>query len=330
MRSLNHAVFTFGDSLVDPGNNNFIPTWLKANHPPYGHDFMGSEENGRFSNGQLATDFIASGLGVKETIPPFLDPNLNTQDLLTGVSFASAGTGFDNFTSAVGSAIPMWKEVELFKTYKGRLENMVGVENASNIIEQAIFLAVAGSNDFMENYLFLPERRAQFTVQQYQEFILEICTNFIEEIYKLGVRKLGIAGLPPLGCIPGVKTLYGQSELNGCIEEFNDISTSYNQKFKDILKGLEGRLPGIRLEYIDIHEYLSDMIENPSLYGLETTQRGCCGTGLIEIGPFCNAKTPITCTNTSTSVFWDAVHPTQAAYQIVARVVLRQHIPKLL
>ncbi|XP_057823973.2 GDSL esterase/lipase At1g06990 [Cryptomeria japonica] len=95
------ALFTFGDSLVDPGNNNFIPAILKANHAPYGQDFMGHEQNGRFSNGKLATDFIASGIGVKETIPPFLDPNLNTHDLLTGVSFASAGTGYDNLASSL-------------------------------------------------------------------------------------------------------------------------------------------------------------------------------------------------------------------------------------
>ncbi|XP_057823933.1 GDSL esterase/lipase At2g42990 isoform X2 [Cryptomeria japonica] len=306
------ALFTFGDSLVDPGNNNFIPTWVKANHAPYGQDFMGDEQNGRFSNGKLATDFIASGLGVKETIPPFLDPNLHTQDLLTG------------------NAIPMWKQVELFKTYKARLENMVGVENSSNIIEQAIFVAVAGSNDFLVNYLIVPNRRNQFTVQQYQEFLLKVCSNFIKEIYKLGVRKVGIAGLPPLGCVPGEKTLHGQSELNGCIEEFNGISSSYNQKLKEILQGLEARLPGIRLEYISIYDYLLDMITNPSLYGLEITDRGCCGTGLIETGPTCNSKTPITCTNTSTTIFWDAVHPTQATYKIVADLVLRQHISKLL
>ncbi|GLJ50127.1 hypothetical protein SUGI_1066550 [Cryptomeria japonica] len=299
------ALFTFGDSLVDPGNNNFIPTWVKANHPPYGQDFMGDEQNGRFSNGKLATDFI-------------------------GLSFASAGTGYDNLTSAFTSSIPMWKQVELFKTYKARLENIVGVQTSSSMIGKSIFLVFAGSNDFIENYLFLPNRRTQFTVQQYQDFILKICSNFIEEIYKLGVRKLGMAGLSPLGCAPAEKTLYGQSLLKGCIEEINDISISYNQKFEELLKGLEVRLPGIRVEYMGIYDKLLDTVKNPSLYGLEITDRGCCGTGVIESGPTCNAGTPITCRNTSSSLFWDAVHPTQAVYQIVADLILRQYIPKLL
>ncbi|GLJ50125.1 hypothetical protein SUGI_1066530 [Cryptomeria japonica] len=324
------AFFTFGDSLVDPGNNNFINTIAKANHAPYGQDFRGHEQNGRFSNGKLATDFIASRLGVKENIPPFLDPNLNSQELLTGVSFASAGTGFDNLTSTRFNVISMRRQVELFKTYKARLQNLVGMENSSNIIREAIFYLVAGTNDFLLNYLYLPIRRSQFSVQQYQEFILEICVDFIEEIYKLGVRKLGVAGHPPLGCIPIEKTLQGESMLNGCIQAINYISSSYNQKLKEALQGLKARLPGIRLEYVDIYDNMLDMIKHPLLYGFEISNRGCCGTGLLEVGPRCDNRTPITCSNTSKSVFWDSAHPTQATYQIIADKLLLQNIPKLL
>ncbi|KAH9295785.1 hypothetical protein KI387_039373, partial [Taxus chinensis] len=92
---------TFRDSIVDPGNNNFLPTIAKANHLPYGRDFKGRQPTGRFCNGKIAADFIAAGLGVKETVPPYLDPKLSTQDLLTGVSFATSGTGYDNLTTAV-------------------------------------------------------------------------------------------------------------------------------------------------------------------------------------------------------------------------------------
>lgn len=52
------ALFTFGDSIFDPGNNDFIPTSVRANNPPYGQDFMGGKPTGRFSNGKLSADFI--------------------------------------------------------------------------------------------------------------------------------------------------------------------------------------------------------------------------------------------------------------------------------
>ena len=52
------CVLVFGDSSVDPGNNNRLPTTMKGNFPPYGKDFYGRHPTGRFSNGRLATDFI--------------------------------------------------------------------------------------------------------------------------------------------------------------------------------------------------------------------------------------------------------------------------------
>ena len=41
-------------------------------------------------------------MGVKKNVPPYLDPSLTIEDLMTGVSFASAGAGFDPLTSQIG------------------------------------------------------------------------------------------------------------------------------------------------------------------------------------------------------------------------------------
>lgn len=51
------AVISFGDSGVDVGNNNYLPTPFKANFLPYGKDFINHQPTGRFSNGKLAVDF---------------------------------------------------------------------------------------------------------------------------------------------------------------------------------------------------------------------------------------------------------------------------------
>ena len=52
------ALFIFGDSVVDTGNNNNLPTLVKANFAPYGRDFDDHMPTGRFSNGKLAIDFL--------------------------------------------------------------------------------------------------------------------------------------------------------------------------------------------------------------------------------------------------------------------------------
>lgn len=45
--------------------------------------------------------FSASKFGVKKLLPAYLDPNLQLQDLLTGVSFGSGGAGYDPLTSEI-------------------------------------------------------------------------------------------------------------------------------------------------------------------------------------------------------------------------------------
>lgn len=95
------AIIVFGDSTVDAGNNNYIPTVARSNFEPYGRDFVGGKPTGRFCNGKIATDFMSEALGLKPIIPAYLDPSYNISDFATGVTFASAATGYDNATSDV-------------------------------------------------------------------------------------------------------------------------------------------------------------------------------------------------------------------------------------
>lgn len=51
------ALFVFGDSLVEVGNNNFLNSIAKANFFPYGIDYSRGN-TGRFSNGKSFIDFV--------------------------------------------------------------------------------------------------------------------------------------------------------------------------------------------------------------------------------------------------------------------------------
>lgn len=53
------AMFIFGDSLIDNGNNNNLPSFAKANYFPYGIDFNGGP-TGRFSNAYTIVDQIGT------------------------------------------------------------------------------------------------------------------------------------------------------------------------------------------------------------------------------------------------------------------------------
>lgn len=54
------ASYIFGDSLVDAGNNNYLPTLSKANIKPNGIDFKASGGNptGRYTNGRTIGDIV--------------------------------------------------------------------------------------------------------------------------------------------------------------------------------------------------------------------------------------------------------------------------------
>lgn len=54
------GIYVFGDSTVDPGNNNYMKTAFKSDFPPYGRDFPNQIPTGRFTNGKLGTDFIGT------------------------------------------------------------------------------------------------------------------------------------------------------------------------------------------------------------------------------------------------------------------------------
>jgi hypothetical protein len=58
------AVFVFGDSIMDTGNNNYMITPSQCNYPPYGKDFQGGTPTGRFSNGKVPSDLIGNILSV--------------------------------------------------------------------------------------------------------------------------------------------------------------------------------------------------------------------------------------------------------------------------
>lgn len=174
------SILVFGDSTVDTGNNNYINTLAKGNHLPYGKDFPGHIPTGRFSNGKLVPDFIASMLNLKDTVPPFLDPNLSNEELLAGVSFASGGSGFDELTTALSGAIVMSKQIEYFKIYVVRLKRIAGENEAKRILGDALVIISAGTNDFLFNFYDIPTRKSEFNIDGYQDYVQNRLQIFIK------------------------------------------------------------------------------------------------------------------------------------------------------
>ncbi|RZC51443.1 hypothetical protein C5167_019863 [Papaver somniferum] len=315
------GIIVFGDSTVDAGNNNQIPTLAKGNFLPYGQDFEGGKPTGRFCNGRLVTDFLSDMLGIKHSIPAYLDPDFGIEDFATGVTFASAGTGYDVATSKVLDVIPLAKELEYFKEYLKKLTSLFGKDSAAETARESLYFISIGTNDFIENYFTVPGRSFQFTVAEYENFLLGIARNFLIELYSLGARKIGLLGLPPCGYLPIAKT---ENHVSGRpnLEELNEASKEFNVKLQNLVASLSKELEGIKLVYADIYNSLLHIIQNPNLYGFENVEEGCCATGTFELGVLCKAGNAISCTDPSKYVFWDSVHPSEKVYGILANILM--------
>uniref|UniRef100_A0A453KHE3 GDSL esterase/lipase n=1 Tax=Aegilops tauschii subsp. strangulata TaxID=200361 RepID=A0A453KHE3_AEGTS len=64
------------------------------------------------------------------------------------------------------------------------------------------------------------------------------------------------------------------------------------------------------------------LISDDDVAGFENADRGCCGTGMFEAGYFCSLSTSLLCTNPDKYVFFDAIHPTERMYNMLADKVM--------
>ncbi|XP_020574433.1 GDSL esterase/lipase EXL3-like [Phalaenopsis equestris] len=321
------AVILFGDSIVDPGNNNAIKTIVKCNFPPYGKDFIGHVPTGRFCNGKIPGDLIASSLGVKEIVPAYVGQNLGAEDLLTGVSFASGATGYDPLTPIITSSISMPDQLKLFAKYKEELKNIAGKERADYIIKESLYVVCSGSDDLANTYFITPFRSAHYDIPSYVNLLISYSSQFIQNLYQMGARKIGFVGLPPVGCLPSQRTL-GGGLLRRCVPIRNEAAQLYNSKINAELQRLSRTLNGTLLIYLDIYTIILDLVQRPSVYGFDVSNKGCCGTGDIEVSVLCNPKLP-TCPDDTKYVFWDSYHPTERAYKIIVDNLLQKYLKYL-
>ncbi|KAL0353024.1 UNVERIFIED_CONTAM: GDSL esterase/lipase [Sesamum angustifolium] len=332
------AVFVFGDSTVDPGNNNYIETVAKSNFPPYGKDFPNQVPTGRFTNGRLVTDFLAKYVGIKEYVPPYLDPTLSIEELKSGVSFASAGSGFDPLTPTISNVVSLSEQLDHFKEYRAKLEAAIGKDKTKELINNALFLVSAGTNDFVVNYFTIPIRRYNYTIPSYMNFMLQEARQLLQALLGEGARRIGVVGLPPMGCLPVVITLYSDSPIlkRDCISNFSSIGQDYNQMLKNELNSMQLQIQssGARIAYIDIYGPLEAMTSGRKYESrasmiqywrgimcfarveFEEVSTGCCGTGMLEASFMCNPKSAV-CGDATKYVFWDSIHPTEKSYELL-------------
>ncbi|KAM3752471.1 hypothetical protein ACB098_03G021500 [Castanea mollissima] len=273
------AIFSFGDSTLDTGMNNNL--------------------------------LSVEALGIKDAVPAYLKPNLQSDDLLTGVGFASGVSGIDPLTSRV---VAMSQQLQYFKDYIGKLTGVAGEEKAKVIIANNLVLMSAGNNDIRVSYT-AGLRKLEYTFPAYCVQLVTWSTTFLEQLYALGARRFGVLSIVAFGCEPSARFTGGSS----CSMVANLGAQMYNNLLKAGIASLKSKHPDAKLVFFDIFTPLVNIASNPQQFGFQNANSGCCG-GFGLCLPF----SPFTCPDASAYVFWDFVHPTEKTYRIIVFDVLNK------
>ncbi|KAI4383546.1 hypothetical protein MLD38_009372 [Melastoma candidum] len=313
------AMYVFGDSLVDHGNNNYLASLAKANYLPYGIDFV-EGPTGRFCNGKTIIDFLGELVGLP-IIPAFISTLSDEGSIRHGVNYASAAGGIrDDSGRQLGDRFSLYQQVQHFQRTLNQMKNQMGDEEIRRHLAKSLVVMNLGNNDYLNNYL-LPSfynTSSIYKPLEYAEILISTYTTRIMDLHKLGMRKFVIAAVGPLGCMPN-QLAAGEAAPGTCVKVVNEIVGLFNVRLRTLID----RLNNMRLTrdtifvYGNAYDVFYDIFHNSNKYGLAIVDRGCCGSGRYQ-GEITCLPLQIPCVDRDEYMFWDAYHPTELVNKIFA------------
>lgn len=96
--------------------------------------------------------------------------------------------------------------------------------------------------------------------------ILEYFMLYVQKLYEMGMRKMVVANMGPIGCIPFQLTFRLRTG-GSCSDKVNAEAREFNGGLLDLVKDLNAHLPGATFVYADAYTIVADMIANPQRHG---------------------------------------------------------------
>ncbi|TWT97020.1 Secreted effector protein SseJ [Botrimarina colliarenosi] len=227
-------LIVFGDSLSDVGNTAAATFGIQPGSNYY---------QGRFSNGPVYAEHLATGLGLGTL----------TRDALGGDDFAYGGAetnGPGGFEGLFLNSL-----VEQVDDYLDRLEGMTPDP-------QTLFVVFIGANDFI--------RGGQTNVT----IPANVVQTQLGRLINAGASQFLGINLPLLGLTPQYNTDPAVSQT------FSNRSRSYNAALEGVYEGVESGNPGVTIHRLDVASLFSGFLEDAASLGfVNTTQAGRDASG---------------------------------------------------
>ncbi|XP_016509252.1 GDSL esterase/lipase 6-like [Nicotiana tabacum] len=311
------AIFIFGDSIFDAGNNHYNKNCsAQADFPPYGSNFF-HHPTGRFTNGRTVADFISEFIGIPLQ-KPFLEAQLELVNgsrkeyPSNGMNFASAGSGVLRATNQDLGVTPIQDQLQQFKTLVQ--QNLIN----NKLIQNSLFFFESGSNDIFS--YFYPFGGPTLTPDAYVQSMLSEVTNFIDQISKLGARRIGLFSLGPVGCVPA-RTLLPGAPVTKCYGKMNKMVKNYNMGLENLGKSIPIKYPGSFAVYGAVYKTVQTFRTNPKRYGFSDVTNACCGDGTLGGLLQCGKEGYKLCVKPNEYLFWDYFHPSEHTYKLISKAL---------
>ncbi|XP_078434486.1 GDSL esterase/lipase At5g03610-like isoform X2 [Wolffia australiana] len=300
-RDVAPKLFVFGDSYADTGNiaKMFSPAWK----PPYGVTFP-KKPSGRFSDGRVLPDYVASFLGIPSPVP-YKYRKQGKKLFPYGMNFAVGGTGvFDTGNFQRNLSV----QIDNFHDHLAVL--------ASPLRRSTALVSVNGND-----YLYLKNNGGGW--EELRAYIPKVIAQLkvdLGRIHGLGVAKVGVTNLHPIGCTPLLASL---ALYRACNETANGAVVYHNGLLAEAVAELNADAVGGAAEpfvLVDLFSAFNSSLTREMNRSAEALKPCCEGTG----GGFRCGSTDENgapeyrvCDDPGSKFYWDMVHPTQAAWSAV-------------
>ncbi|XP_031476325.1 GDSL esterase/lipase At5g03610-like [Nymphaea colorata] len=295
------VLFVFGDSYVDTGNIN--QSLSKSWKDPYGITFPG-KPSGRFSDGRVFTDFVAAYMGIPNPVT-YRVREVAGKRKQFGMNFAYGGTGVFNTLVALPN---MTTQIDFF-------EKLIktGVYDETDLKSSIALVSVAG-NDYSA---YLTKNNGSFAgLTTFVEAVVNQTAANVKRILGLGVQKVAMMGMQPLGCLP---TRTRATSYKSCDAQSNMAVAYHNELLRKAVGSINATLsPPSKIAILDLYGSFNSVLQGSKF---KDPLKPCCrgvnssftcgnvdqqGNKLYEL-----CSTPVS------TFFWDEVHPTQDGWTTV-------------
>ncbi len=277
------AMYVFGDSLSDSGNNRRL---LGLNGPnPTNATFIGTlpySPSNTYSNGATWVSGLATGLGLSSFAAPSLNGGGN-------YAFGGARTTID------GNGVPPFIPAPFPASVRTQLNGYLSTNAVSS---SALYVIAGGGNDVRDTIDLVAANPANIVALATAgaTAYATATAQMVNTLVGAGAGRVVVWNVPNVGLSPAA--LAGGPAAAGAA---SFVSGVFNAALNQALAGSGAQI-------FDLAGLIGGYVANPTAFGFTNVTQACGFSGNN-----CNANS---------ALFWDAIHPTAYAQTLVAGAML--------